>query len=64
MKKCPRRHGRARLPELHRPVYSAVGRAQAVEPADYKKQWATVVKNLKKICAYAEKKGKQICMDR
>ena len=45
------------------PVYSAVGRAEAVEPADYKKQWATVVKNLKPICKYAAKKGVTICVE-
>jgi len=50
-------------PSLIGPVYSAVGRAEAVEPADYKKQWATVVKNLKKLCKYAESKGRQICME-
>lgn len=50
-------------PRLIGPVYSAVGRADAVEPADYKKQWATVVKNLKVICKYAEQKGKVICME-
>ncbi len=50
-------------PSLIGPVYSAVGRAEAVEPADYKKQWATVVKNLKKLSKYAESKGRQICME-
>jgi len=50
-------------PRLIGPVYSAVGRAEAVEPADYKKQWATVVKNLKTICRYAEQRGKVICME-
>jgi D-psicose/D-tagatose/L-ribulose 3-epimerase len=50
-------------PSVIGPVYSAVGRANAVEPKDYKKQWATVVKNLKKICAYAEKKGVRICLE-
>ncbi len=45
------------------PVYSAVGRADAVPPAEYKQQWKTVVKNLKTLCKYAEKKGKQICME-
>ncbi len=45
------------------PVYSAVGRVGGAEPAVYKKQWALVVKNLKKICKYAEKKGVQICME-
>jgi D-psicose/D-tagatose/L-ribulose 3-epimerase len=50
-------------PSLIGPVYSSVGRADAVPPAEYKKQWKTVVKNLRTICAYAEKKGKQICME-
>lgn len=50
-------------PSLIGPVYSAVGRADAVEAADYKKQWATVVKNLKQLCKYAESKGRQICME-
>ena len=45
------------------PVYSAVGRASAVEPADYKKQWATVVRNLKPLCNYAAKKGVIICVE-
>ncbi len=50
-------------PSFIGPVYSAVGRSEAVEPKDYQKQWATVVKNLKTICKYAEPKGKQICME-
>jgi D-psicose/D-tagatose/L-ribulose 3-epimerase len=50
-------------PSLIGPVYSAVGRADAVPPAEYKKQWKTVVKNLKTLCKYAEKKGRQICME-
>ena len=45
------------------PVYSSVGRADAVPAAEYKKQWKTVVKNLKALCKYAEKKGKLICME-
>lgn len=45
------------------PVYSAVGRIGGAEPAEYKKQWALVVKNLRKICKYAEKTGRQICME-
>lgn len=39
------------------PMYSAVGRADAVEPKEYAKQWKTVAKNLKELAAYAEKKG-------
>ncbi len=50
-------------PSLIGPVYSAVGRADAVPKNEYKQQWKTVVKNLKTLCAYAEKKGKQICME-
>ena len=50
-------------PRLIGPVYSSVGRANAVPPAEYKKQWKTVVKNLKTISQYAEKRGKQICME-
>src|SRR6185436_20803741 len=40
-------------PSLIGPVYSAVGRADAVPPDEYKQQWATVVNNLKTLCAYA-----------
>jgi D-psicose/D-tagatose/L-ribulose 3-epimerase len=50
-------------PTLAGPVYSSVGRADAVPPAEYQKQWKTVVKNLKKLAAYAQKRGKQICME-
>lgn len=45
------------------PVYSAVGRADAVPPREYKKQWQTVVKHLKKLSAYAEKKRCRICLE-
>ena len=50
-------------PSLIGPVYSSVGRADAVPAAEYKKQWKTVVANLKKVCKYAEKRGKIICME-
>ena len=50
-------------PSLVGPVYSSVGRADAVPPAEYKKQWKTVVKNLKTLAAYAQKRGKQICLE-
>lgn len=45
------------------PVYSAVGRADAVDPKEYKEQWKTVVKHLKEIAKYAEKKGITICLE-
>lgn len=50
-------------PSLIGPVYSAVGRADAVPAPEYKKQWKTVVKNLKTLCKYAQKRGKVICME-
>ena len=50
-------------PSLIGPVYSAVGRADAVPAAEYKQQWKTVVKHLKTLCRYAEKHGKQVCLE-
>jgi len=50
-------------PSLIGPVYSAVGRADAVPPDEYKLQWATVVKNLKTICKFAERHDRQICLE-
>src|ERR1700733_15237483 len=50
-------------PALIGPVYSAVGRADAVPPDEYKKQWKTVVKHLKTLSAYAAKKKKLICLE-
>ncbi|MBL9167789.1 MAG: sugar phosphate isomerase/epimerase [Verrucomicrobiales bacterium] len=50
-------------PSLIGPVYSEVGRADAVPPDEYKKQWATVVKHLKTLAKYAEKNGRQICLE-
>jgi len=50
-------------PSLIGPVYSETGRADAVPRDEYKRQWKTVVKNLKTVCAYAEKHGKQICLE-
>jgi D-psicose/D-tagatose/L-ribulose 3-epimerase len=45
------------------PVYSAVGRADAVPPAEYKQQWKTVVRHLKTLCKAAEKRGQQVCLE-
>ena len=50
-------------PSLIGPVYSVVGKADAVEPKQQPKEWALVVKNLKVLCKYAEKKGIQICVE-
>ncbi len=50
-------------PSLIGPVYSVVGKADAVEPAQQKVEWQLVVKNLKELCKYAESKGVQICVE-
>jgi D-psicose/D-tagatose/L-ribulose 3-epimerase len=50
-------------PSLIGPVYSAVGRAEAVPADEYKQQWKTVVRNLKQLCKYAQARGRQICME-
>lgn len=50
-------------PVLAGPIYSAVGRADAVPDKEKKSQWKLVAKNLKKICKYAEKKGVIIAME-
>jgi len=50
-------------PSLIGPVYSVVGKADAVDPKQQKKEFALVVKNLKVLAAYAEKKGVQICVE-
>ena len=50
-------------PSLIGPVYSAVGRADAVPAKEYKQQWKTVVKHLKTLSKYAAKNGRQICLE-
>ena len=50
-------------PVVAGPVYSAVGRRNAEEPAAYKQQWKTVVKNLKPICKHAAKQGVTIAVE-
>jgi D-psicose/D-tagatose/L-ribulose 3-epimerase len=50
-------------PSLIGPVYSVVGKADAVEPAKQKEEWALVVKNLKELAKYAQEKGVQICIE-
>jgi D-psicose/D-tagatose/L-ribulose 3-epimerase len=50
-------------PSLIGPVYSVVGKADAVEPAQQKVEWALVVKNLKVLAAYATQKGVTICVE-
>jgi D-psicose/D-tagatose/L-ribulose 3-epimerase len=50
-------------PSLIGPVYSVVGKADAVEPAQQKQEWRLVVKNLKELAAYARAKGVTICIE-
>jgi len=50
-------------PSLIGPVYSAVGRADAVPPIEYREQWKTVVGNLKTLCQYAQDRKKQVCLE-
>ncbi len=50
-------------PSLIGPVYSAVGRADAVPADEYKQQWQTVVGHLKTLCQYAERHAKQVCLE-
>jgi D-psicose/D-tagatose/L-ribulose 3-epimerase len=50
-------------PVVAGPVYSAVGRRNAEEPAAQKEQWKTVVKNLKPICKHAQKNGIALCVE-
>jgi D-psicose/D-tagatose/L-ribulose 3-epimerase len=50
-------------PSLVGPVYSSVGRADAVAPADYRRQWKTVVKHLHSLSKYAQERGRQICLE-
>ena len=50
-------------PSLIGPVYSSVGRADAVPPQEYKKQWQTVVKHLKKLADYAGRSAGVVCLE-
>ncbi|MDZ4710415.1 MAG: sugar phosphate isomerase/epimerase family protein [Saprospiraceae bacterium] len=45
------------------PLYSAVGRADAVEEEDYKKQWQTVVGHLKELADYAEQRNLKLAIE-
>jgi D-psicose/D-tagatose/L-ribulose 3-epimerase len=45
------------------PIYSVVGKADAVEPKQQKVEWKLVVKNLKELAQYAEKKGVRLCIE-
>jgi D-psicose/D-tagatose/L-ribulose 3-epimerase len=50
-------------PVLGGPIYSYVGRAQAVAPQDYREQWKTVARNLRTVAKHAEERGKLVCIE-
>ena len=50
-------------PSLIGPVYSVVGKADAVDPAQQKQEWTLVVENLKQLAKYAEARSRQICIE-
>jgi D-psicose/D-tagatose/L-ribulose 3-epimerase len=50
-------------PRVIGPIYSVVGKADAVEPAQQKIEWALVVKNLKVLAKHAEAKGVEVCIE-
>ena len=45
------------------PLYSATGRANAVARTEYQRQWRTVTRHLRTICAHARQRGKVICLE-
>ena len=45
------------------PIYSYVGRAEAMAPADYRRQWKAVVNNLRAVCKHAERRCKAVCFE-
>ena len=54
---------RIECPSLIGVVYSAVGRTEAVPPAEKRTQWKTVTRNLRELCAYAEDQGRFIALE-
>jgi D-psicose/D-tagatose/L-ribulose 3-epimerase len=52
-----------RCPRVIGPIYSVVGKADAVEPKRQKEEFALVVKNLKALAAYAAKKRVTLCIE-
>jgi D-psicose/D-tagatose/L-ribulose 3-epimerase len=45
------------------PVYSYVGRAEAYSTAEKRRQWKSVVKNLKIVTRYAAARGRLVCVE-
>lgn len=50
-------------PVLVGPLYSSVGRTEAVEPGEYKRQWETVVEHLKKLSEYAHERKVKLAIE-
>ena len=50
-------------PSIIGPIYSVVGKADAVDPAQQKVEWQLVVNNLKELAKYAEEKKIQLCIE-
>lgn len=50
-------------PAVIGPVYSVVGKADAIPAPQRKKEWALVVKNLRLLAGYAESRGVTICIE-
>ena len=50
-------------PSVIGPIYSVVGKADAVEEKEQKREFALVVKNLKPLAKYAEQKGITLCIE-
>jgi D-psicose/D-tagatose/L-ribulose 3-epimerase len=50
-------------PVIGGPVYSYVGRADAVSRAEYRNQWKAVVRNLKVVAKYAQERGRRVCFE-
>ena len=50
-------------PSVIGPIYSVVGKADAVEEKEQKREFALVVKNLKPLAKYAEQKGVTLCIE-
>lgn len=50
-------------PRIIGPIYSVVGKADAVEVKEQKREFDLVVKNLKPLAKYAEKKGIELCIE-
>jgi D-psicose/D-tagatose/L-ribulose 3-epimerase len=50
-------------PRIIGPIYSVVGKADAVAPEDQKTEFALVVKNLKVLAAYGASNGVDLCIE-